>query len=464
MEKKFSISFSYFLLNFLILLISITLIYYFIGIPENIPFFLTNFFILSISLIGMFYNSNRYYSLVKIFFIFNFVFFGFIPLYNEVNQNTIQGDPLNIHDKIVVNIYILLGIFFFILGSIIRLNFFDNFVNHPPDVKKLNIFFFIIFFSILIIILNKWNFDFNLLLFRGLKYNYLETERIFSSTIDILLYQIALRPMPVILLFIFYYNYQKNKIYYSLEKKIFNFFIFLFLLILCVLLVSPTAIARFQAASLYIPFAIVFIKIWERPYIMQPTIVFGLLIIMPFLDKFRKFDLNNFSFSVEFHFLKNSTFDAYQNFVRAVELDFVTYGKQLMGSMLFFIPRQIWIEKPKGSATTLINNFNLEYANKNISMPLMAEGYVNFGLVGIVFFMILSGSLLSNLDRVAWKIKKIKENCLFLYYYYFLFGLIFFLMRGELISSLSFLIIFTALFLIIVYILKVLGSISFKVN
>jgi hypothetical protein len=463
MKKNSSNSFGYLCLIFFILLTSIVSIYYFVGMPKNEIFFLTNFFILFISLIGMFYNSYRYYSLVKIFFIFNFIFFGFIPLYNEVNQNTIQGVPLNIHDKIIVNIYILLGIFYFIVGTFIKLNFFDNFINRLPDVKKLNIFFFITFFLISIVILNKWNFDFDLLLFRGLKYNNLETERIFSSTIDIILYQITLRPIPIILLFIFYYNYQKNKIYYSQEKKVFNFFIFLCLSIICILLVSPTAIARFQVASLYIPFFIVFTKIWERPYVMQLSIMFGLFIIMPFLDKFRRFDLNNFSFSIEFHFLKNSTFDAYQNFVRAVELDFVTYGKQLMGAILFFMPRQIWIEKPKGSATTLINDFNLNYTNQNISMPLMAEGYINFGLVGIVFFMILSGSLLSNLDRVAWKIKKIKKNSLFLYYYYFLFGLTFFLMRGELISSLSFLIIFTVIFWIIVYTFKLLGRLNFKI-
>lgn len=146
MEKKFSISFSYFLLNFLILLISISSIYYFVGIPENIFFFLTNFVILFISLVGMLYNPHRYYSLVKVFFVFNFIFFGFIPLFNEVQDNTIQGNPINIYHKIIVNIFILLGVFFFVLGSIIRLNFFDHFINRLPEVKKLNISFFIIFF------------------------------------------------------------------------------------------------------------------------------------------------------------------------------------------------------------------------------------------------------------------------------------------------------------------------------
>lgn len=454
MEKKFSISFSYFLLNFLILLISISSIYYFVGIPENIFFFLTNFVILFISLVGMLYNPHRYYSLVKVFFVFNFIFFGFIPLFNEVQDNTIQGNPINIYHKIIVNIFILLGVFFFVLGSIIRLNFFDHFINRLPEVKKLNISFFIIFFLVSIIILNKWNFDYKLLFYRGFNPEYIKSENIFSSTIDILLYQIALRPIPIILLFIFYYNYKKNKINLNLNQKIYNIFIFLCLLIFSILLVPPTGIARFQAASLYIPFIIVFTKIWERPYIMQLTLLSGLFVILPFLEKFRKFDLNNFSFSINFHFLKNSTFDAYQNFARAIELDFISYGKQLAGSIFFFIPRSIWIEKPKGSGRMLIENYNLEYLNTNIAMPLMAEGYINFGIIGLVIFMIFAGLLFGNLDRVAWKIKKMKQNCIFLYYYYFLFGLMFFLMRGELISSFSFLIIFTIFFWITILILN----------
>ena len=86
-------------------------------------------------------------------------------------------------------------------------------------------------------------------------------------------------------------------------------------------------------------------------------------------------------------------------------------------------------------------------------MPFIAEGYVNFGIIGSLLFMMFLGIILGNLDRIAWKLKRSNKDCLFLYYYYFLFGLIFFTMRGDLINGIAFISGMTVSFWILVLIL-----------
>ena len=232
-----------------------------------------------------------------------------------------------------------------------------------------------------------------------------------------------------------------------------NSIVLCFLILISIFLVSPTAIARWQTATLYIPFLIIFTKLWDKPYMMQTSLIGGLFIVFPFLDKFRSWGgYDTFNFKIDWSWLKESHFDAYQNFVRTIEVDFVTYGSQLKGALLFFIPRSIWEDKPIGSGSSLAHK--MDYVFAGISMPFIGEGYVNFGLMGSLIFMLFLGILIGNLDRVAWNLKRLNKDCLFLYYYYFLFGLVFFLMRGDLINSITFISGMTASFWMLVLILK----------
>ena len=129
---------------------------------------------------------------------------------------------------------------------------------------------------------------------------------------------------------------------------------------------------------------------------MQLTLLGGILTVFEFLDKFRKFNLQEFNFKVDMNFLKKGHFDAYENFVRAIEIDFITYGYQLKGALLFFIPRFLWKDKPIGSGSTLANQ--LDYNFGGIAMPFIGEGYVNYGSAGSFLFMLLLGIILGNLE------------------------------------------------------------------
>ena len=238
------------------------------------------------------------------------------------------------------------------------------------------------------------------------------------------------------------------------NKKLNNIVLLWFLIIFSIMTVPPTGIPRFQAATIYIPFIIIFTKIWEKPFMFQATFLVGIIIILPFLDNFRRSraGIQDLVFQIDLNFLKSGNFDSYQNFVRLIELDIISYGNQLMGSLLFFVPRSIWEGKAIGSGTFIADKLSYDYYN--ISMPFIAEGYINFGLFGSILFMFLLGIILGNFDRVAWQLKRSNKDCLFLYYYYFLFGLVFFLMRGDLINAIAFISGMTAAFWLLVIILR----------
>ena len=423
-------------------------IYNITGIPENIFFFITN--------------------LCKMAYIFIFIFFGIIPIINEVSGNVmygqfradgafVSGDEFDINDKIEANLIILFSILFFIFGGRVKINFFDRLLNYLPEIKKLNYSYYILFFSLSFLILYKWNFDFNSLIYRGTSANIL-TKAVYDSVMDYQLFGRVIRPMLIMLLVIFIYDYNKKKKYLSNNQKLNSLFVFIFLISFAIFLSFPSGLERSQVAMFYIPLLIIFTKFWEKPFMMQSTLLASMFIIFPFLEKFRKFNgFENFKFKIDYVYLKQGHFDGYQNFVRVLEIDLITSGRQLLGALLFFVPRSFWETKPIGSGTLLSEILNLEFYN--IAMPLIGDGYINFGIVGSILFMFLFGILLGNLDRVVWKLKRSNESHIFIFYYYFLFGWVFVIMRGDLINAFAVLVGFTAAFWLLVLFLNFLSRI-----
>jgi len=441
-------------------------IYFLTGIPQNNIFFLTNFLILLFSFCGMFFYPLRFYSLSKIVFIFIFIILGIVPLLNEIDNKTLFGNEFNISDKIIANLIIFIGILFFIMGNYIKINSFDRLFNSLPEIKKLNMFFYLLFFIVSFLILNKWNFDLNALLLRGTEgeaqniFIYIDTN--VAPQISFHFFTKFLRPMPFMFLFIFIYLYKRNKQFFNRDQKLKNFILLWFLIVFSIFLNLPSSIDRSQTAILYIPMIIIFSKIWEKPFIMQASILGGILILFPFLNQFRRFNSEQFNFKISLSHLQSGHFDAYQNFVRAIEMDFISYGNQLLGALLFFVPRSFWPEKAIGSGSVV--GIEQGYANSGISMPFIGEGFVNFGIIGSCLFMFLLGVTLGNLDRIAWKVKNLNQDCLFLYYYYLLFGMVFFIMRGDLINSMAFLTGITASFWTLVILLKFVTRLKFYQN
>jgi hypothetical protein len=84
-----------------------------------------------------------------------------------------------------------------------------------------------------------------------------------------------------------------------------------------------------------------------------------------------------------------------------VEEKGAVWGRQLIGALFFFVPRSLWPGKPYGTGHYLVNEYLFNaYGWKitNVSCPLPAEGYVNFGIMGVVFFAFLIAMLAKKCD------------------------------------------------------------------
>jgi hypothetical protein len=128
-------------------------------------------------------------------------------------------------------------------------------------------------------------------------------------------------------------------------------------------------------------------------------------------------------------------------------------GTNLFTSIFWFIPRSIFETKSIGSGEIIADLYNLNFTN--ISVSFFAEGYLAFGLFGICAFALFAGIVTSNLDSIAWKFISKNKNTTFLYYYYFLFGQIFFLYRGDLLSGFAFLGSFAIIFIFVLLVFRI---------
>lgn len=108
----------------------------------------------------------------------------------------------------------------------------------------------------------------------------------------------------------------------------------------------------------------------------------------------------------------------------------------MLGAFLFFIPRIYWDEKPVGSGELLSNSMGLFY--DNISMSLIGELYINFWYFGVFFGAVILGLLLSYFDDINSESDFINTNPSSHISYLLMVPILLILLRGDLLSSLSF--------------------------
>lgn len=220
-----------------------------------------------------------------------------------------------------------------------------------------------------------------------------------------------------------------------------------FLIVFLCLLICffPTAIPRYKVATIY---GVIFIVL--LPKITKGTrffwlFTFGLFLIFPLMSAFRNIiSFEHIQETISEDFFESYTdgnYDAWRMLVSAIEHNAkhgATLGAQLLGVFLFFMPSSMWPSKPIGSGAMLIQSELGSNAFSNVSCPFIAEGYVNFGIMGIVIFALLLGVLITKLDMKYWaNVKLYADNGMFAPYLFFVF-MLFFVLRGDLLSSFAY--------------------------
>lgn len=171
------------------------------------------------------------------------------------------------------------------------------------------------------------------------------------------------------------------------------------------MLLYPPAIARFQLFGLILicVFSIFnFSKVSAR-FNLSMIFVFGAVIAMPVADMLTRGrrSISDISLTDIFQrYYASGDFDGFQSINNVVVLAQTIgfqYGRQILGSMLFFIPRDFWPAKPE--PTGILAARNSGYTFLNISQPLPGEIYADFGLSGVGAAAAILALLFLRFDR-----------------------------------------------------------------
>jgi len=112
----------------------------------------------------------------------------------------------------------------------------------------------------------------------------------------------------------------------------------------------------------------------------------------------------------------------------------LTWGYQFLGAVLFWVPRVVWPTKPLDSGVEV--GQWMSSANVNLSSPLWAEAWINFGVLGVAVTFALLGLLSRRLD-VGFGAGALSAGSVGYLGVAIFSGYMFILLRGSLLQSMG---------------------------
>jgi hypothetical protein len=168
----------------------------------------------------------------------------------------------------------------------------------------------------------------------------------------------------------------------------------LLLLISNALLNNPISSSRFWVLTVLLAFVFVVPAFQSMRWVR--AVVGGFVVssaaVFPYLDAYRYSDVNVQQRPIWYFLAYKLDYDAMAqigNSVRFVGSQGHLHGHQLLGTLLFWVPRRWWSDKPVDTGSLLAQHTG--YRSLNLSGPLWAEMLVDFGLIGVVGCFVLLG-------------------------------------------------------------------------
>jgi len=245
-------------------------------------------------------------------------------------------------------------------------------------------------------------------------------------------------------------------------KKQRKFLILLLIQFCCNFIVNtPFGMPRFQVATVYLGLLLTIFSKLKKNKIFIFIFLVSMIVIFPVINLFRGNSLLSTlpNISINIDKIRNDyltgNYDAFIMIFYAINYVKnygITYGRQLLGVIGFFIPRVIWHSKPIGSGAHVLVAYGHSFTNG--SMPLIAEGYINFGIIGVIIFGFITGKLVKTIDRFYWGFIRNNSNydTFLTIFYPFSMFLFYFMNRGDLLSTFAYFVshlaVYTAVFTI----------------
>ena len=397
---------------------------------ENAAIIMTHIIMAIICVRNLFANSKRPYSLFIVLNLFFLFFMCIAPVVQLNNGVAFLETKFSFDNYFATSITLLFVLITttFVYGLCSKK--YDCIYGSSRTLKAKSIFthislkkellMLIVSGSVCFICLYLNHFNISSLLFRGGELTRVSTSQIFS-----LFFNNFFKPMPLVIFL--------ASLVIGVKHRLLIFILFVSLLIS----VPPTGVARLLAAAIYIPVVLYLLPVIKKRNNFVLFFCFGILVVFPLLNVFR-FYSEQLSFDITscFSQFEDLHFDAYSMMMRVIKDDIVTYGNQLIGALLFWVPRSVWPSKPVGSGCFVAEQTNLSF--NNISMPFWGEGYINFGYFGVALFTIVLAVFIARIDSKFWNITIKQERNLDTILYYLLLGLLIFVLRGDMMSGTAF--------------------------
>lgn len=222
-----------------------------------------------------------------------------------------------------------------------------------------------------------------------------------NSTINFIVIKF-LTALPAMVCTMFMLSYKRKKSHLIMMGII-------ILIVFSVCANFPTSTTRYWMGTIFIGLALIATVHRKESRIVDYGIVFGLLVAFPLFYLFKTMTIEDlFNGNINFGGIVNSfntvDFDAFTIMARSIRYvreHGITWGNQLLNIILFFVPRGIWKNKPITTNVLIASAQNQKFTN--LSCPLTAEGYVNFGVVGIVLYCIAYAKINRILDDMYWE-------------------------------------------------------------
>lgn len=396
-----------------------------------ISVWLISFFICLIKLIQISLSKKSKY-MELFFYVFLYVFLIIVPML-QISSNRFPWYGIYSQEIIIKALFfILIGTIFYMFGFNYKFKVSYRKKIVPKVINEKKAIVIVVLYSSISLIMVFLNGVEKLFMTRVENENLAEMQSSVSSE----LISSNLQKVPIfIALIIFFIAFKK-----TLKFKNVNLYLFITLIILNLIISNPIANPRFWFGTVI--FSIFILIMPTKKYSMflwVSIIMFTLLMIFPYADVFRVSLNSKLEFSsITDQLISNGDYDAFQqmlNTIVFVDDDGLTMGKQLLGAILFFFPRFLWSEKPIGTGATVAEH--LGYHFTNLSSPLWAEGYVNFGLIGIMIFMFVYG-IFSNAIQNKFNDSSENEHTLSKMIIPFIAPYQLFLLRGDLMNGIAY--------------------------
>lgn len=394
--------------------------------------------IIAISCISLFSYETRPYSTFKSFHIFTLCFVGIAPLVQYKNMIVFWGAyPFSESDYFHASVIQLLAVIvfnaiyihvssqkqkIFIMDKILR--FFQQRKHHSIvyciTTKQI---FWIISLACIACVARLYQNNFNImsLMFRGGEFK----EHIDLAKSSGLLISSIFTPMNAFLFLYVWYKDRRRKMLLS------------FLFVATLFTAPPTGLARFSLAAIYIPIAMSVFKWMKKRNVFVLILSFGLITLFPLFSIFRAYNKNvKLKVGIDTSMFQSVDFDSYAIFMHILKHDIITYGKQALGVMFFWFPRSVWTDKPVGSGEYIAGE--LKFFFSNISCNYLGEGYINFGYMGVFAAIAFLAYVLAQIDNLYWRYLKFNSKNYFSVFYFSLLGLLFLVLRGDLLCSFAY--------------------------